>query len=214
MLRTRRVALGATLTEVTGELCAALGIGVELLPMTDSPVRTVLDTASGRLSFQEYFVRLRAAPRVRAVHFEGAANALLTDALHRVLRRPNLAGIFIGPSNPYLSIDPILSVPGLRAALAGASAPVIAISPVVGGRALKGPVIKLMEEFGVPPTAGSVARHYGALLDGFILDEVDRDEATPLLQQGLSVGTTATVMHTLEDRLNLARFALDFGTAR
>ena len=212
--RTRLLATGQTLTQVTRHLCTQLGVTVNLLPMSDAPIRTLIDSDAGTLAFQDYFVRRRAEPRVSAIRYEGATRAPPTAALASLLTDLDLAAIFIAPSNPYLSIDPILAIPSLAAALRSSAAPVIAISPIVGGRALKGPTAKIMEELGVPVTAAAVAHHYRDLLDGYILDDSDRAEADALVAGGLAVGATQTVMTTLEDRLHLARFALGFAAPR
>lgn len=212
--RTRLLATGQTLTQVTRHLCTQLGVTVHLLPMSDAPIRTLIDSDEGTLAFQDYFVRRRAEPRVSSLRYEGATRAPPTAALASLLTDPDLAAIFIAPSNPYLSIDPILAIPSLAAALRSSAAPVIAISPIVGGRALKGPTAKIMEELGVPVTAAAVAHHYRDLLDGYILDDSDRAEADALIAGGLAVGATHTVMTTLEDRIHLARFALGFAAPR
>lgn len=212
--RTRLLASGLTLTQVTRHLCARLGVAVNLLPMSDKPVRTVVETGEGPLAFQDYFVRRRAEPAVQGIRYEGATKAPPIAALASLLTEPDLAAVFIAPSNPWLSIDPILAIPSLAAALRSTTAPVIAISPIVGGRALKGPTAKIMGELGVPVSAGAIAAHYGDLLDGFILDDMDRAEADALIAGGLAVAATHTVMSTLEDRIRLAEFALGFAAPR
>jgi LPPG:FO 2-phospho-L-lactate transferase len=212
--RTRLLATGQTLTQVTRHLCTQLGVNINLLPMSDAPVRTLIDSDSGPLAFQDYFVRRRAEPRVTALRYEGATRAPPTAALASLLTDPNLAAIFIAPSNPWLSIDPILAIPSLAAALRSSTAPVIAVSPIVGGKALKGPTAKIMGELGMPVTARAIAHHYRDLLDGFILDDTDRAEADTLINRGLAVGATRTVMTTLEDRIHLAEFALGFAAPR
>jgi LPPG:FO 2-phospho-L-lactate transferase len=210
VLRTRWLAEGQALTAVTRQLCTRLGVAVTLLPMTDAPVQTLVDTEAGTLSFQDYFVRRRAEPRVRSFTYSGASEAPPDATLAAVLTDPELAAIFIAPSNPFLSIDPILAIPSIRAAVRSAVAPVIAISPIVGGRALKGPTAKIMMELGLTPGAGTVAAHYGAMLDGYIIDDEDQDQLATLRDQGLAVRSAATVMTSLDDRLQLARVALDF----
>lgn len=213
VLRTRWLAEGQTLTAVTRQLCARLGVGVKLLPMSDAQVQTVVDTDAGALSFQDYFVRRRAEPRVRSLSYAGAGSAPPDAALAATLTDPDLAAIFIAPSNPFLSIDPILAIPSIRAAVRSATASVIAISPIVGGRALKGPTAKIMAELGLTPSAAAVATHYGEMLDGYILDQADHGEMAALRDHGLTVASTNTVMESLEDRLQLARFAVDFAAA-
>jgi LPPG:FO 2-phospho-L-lactate transferase len=214
LVRTRLLAAGQSLTAVTRHLCTQLGVAVNLLPMSDAPVRTVIDSDGGALDFQDYFVRRRAEPRVTGIRYEGASRAPPAAALASLLTDPDLAAIFISPSNPWLSIGPILAIPSLAAALRSGTAPVIAISPIVGGRALKGPTAKIMAELGLPVSAGAVARHYRDLLDGFILDDADRAEADALIADGLAVGATGTVMNTIEDRVRLAEFALGFAAPR
>lgn len=212
--RTRLLAAGRSLTDVTQHLCNQLGVATRLLPMSDQPVRTRLDcdTASGpaTLDFQDYFVRQRAEPRVKAIQYEGASRAPPAAALAATFTDPGLAAIFIAPSNPWLSIDPILAIPSIRAAVRSAGAPVIAVSPIVGGQALKGPTAKIMTELGLRPSAQAVADHYGDLLDGFIIDQSDAAEAAAIIDSGIAVAATQTVMHTLEDRQKLAAFALGF----
>lgn len=212
--RTRLLAAGHSLTEVTQQLCSRLGVSTRLLPMSDLPVRTVLDcdTAAGpaTLSFQDYFVRQRAEPRVRAIHYQGASQTPPAATLAAALTDPDLAAIFIAPSNPWLSIEPILAIPSIRAAVRSSHAPVVAVSPIVAGQALKGPTAKIMSELGLRPSAQAVAHHYRDLLGGFILDQADAGEAAAIIDEGIAVAATQTVMHTLDDRLKLAAFALGF----
>ncbi len=203
--RTRRLAAGATLTEVTAGVCAALGIEHAILPMSEQPVRTVVQTKSGQLPFQHYFVRDRCLPEVTGFHFEGAEAAAPNPAILDALR--DCRGIIICPSNPFVSIDPILAIPGLRAALMACPAPVVAVSPIVGGRAIKGPTAKMMRELNVPCTARQVALHYGDLLDGYLLDEQDAAQHGKL---GLPTAVAQSVMVTLEDRVELAGATLRF----
>ena len=205
--RTRRLNAGATLTGVTGEISAALGIAHAILPMSDDPVRTVVQTAGGALAFQHYFVRDRCQPKVTGFHFAGADSAAVNPALLAVLE--DCKGVLICPSNPFVSIDPILAVPGMRDALKASGAPIVAVSPIVADNAIKGPTAKIMHELNVPSTAGEVARHYGDLLDGFLIDE--RDAA---LHGTLHVPTfvAQSIMVTLADRIELARAALTFIT--
>ncbi|MEO8225675.1 MAG: 2-phospho-L-lactate transferase CofD family protein, partial [Gammaproteobacteria bacterium] len=214
LTRTQLLAGGQTLTQITRHLCTRLGVAVNLLPMSDSRVRTVIESDLGPLDFQDYFVRRRAEPRVHAIRYDGATQAPPSAAIASLLTDPDLAAIFVAPSNPWLSIDPILAIPSLAAALRSSAAPVVAVSPIVGGRALKGPTAKIMDELGVPVTAGAIAHHYRDLLDGFILDEADRAEADALIADGLAVAATHTVMTTLEDRIHLAKFALGFAAPR
>jgi LPPG:FO 2-phospho-L-lactate transferase len=207
--RTRLLAAGMSLTEVTRHFCRQLGVGHTLLPMTDDTVETVIETDEGDLAFQDYFVRRQAKPRVRGVRYEGADRVPPSAAMATLLTDPGLAGIFIAPSNPWLSIDPILAIPFLGAALRSSRAPVIAVSPLVGGRALKGPTAKIMEELGLAVTSHSIASHYRELLDAFVLDTVDAADAPAIADLGLTPAVTPTVMASLEDRVALARFCLE-----
>ena len=203
--RTRMLTAGATLTDVTRRLGAALGIAHPILPMSDDPVRTIVRTAAGALAFQHYFVRDRCRPAVTGFEFEGAAAAAPTAAIMEVLA--HCRGILVCPSNPFVSIDPILAVSGMRDALKACPAPVVAVSPIVGDRAIKGPTAKMMKELNIPSTAREVALHYGDLLDGFLLDERDAGQHNRL---PVPTAVAQSVMVTLEDRIQLARAAIEF----
>ncbi len=204
-LRTEMLRQGATRTEVAARIADALGVAHPLLPMSDDAVRTTVHTVDGPLAFQHYFVRDRCAPQVKGFEFQGIESARPNPAILDCLQQAD--GVVICPSNPYVSIDPLLHLPGMRDALRQAAAPVVAVSPIVGGSAIKGPTAKMMRELAVPSTAAGVAAHYGDLLDGFVLDEQDADS-----RHGLPVATvvTQTVMITLEDRVALARAVLEF----
>jgi LPPG:FO 2-phospho-L-lactate transferase len=208
--RTRRLATGETLSRATAALAAALGLAHPIVPMSDEPVRTVIQTEAGELPFQRYFVGEQCRPVATGVCFEGAAAARPSPGLASTLARSDLAAVIVCPSNPYLSIDPILAVPGVRSRLEALSAPIVAVSPIVGGQALKGPAAKLMRELGVEPSSASVARHYGGLLDGLVVDGADEAEAPALCALGVEALVTATVMASDEDRIRLAGETLAF----
>ncbi|GGC86924.1 2-phospho-L-lactate transferase [Chelatococcus reniformis] len=203
--RTRRLAAGESLAAVTEGFRRAWGIGPRVLPMSDDPVRTRVETAAGWLDFQDYFVRRRCEPAVTGLDFAGAEAADPSDAALTLLASPELRAVVICPSNPYLSIDPLLAMPGLRRALAACPAPVVVVSPIVGGAAVKGPTAKMMGELGIEVSVASVARHYEGLIDALVVDAADRDQHVP---PGLDVVVTQTVMRTLEDRVNLAKAVL------
>ncbi|MCH8154172.1 MAG: 2-phospho-L-lactate transferase [Proteobacteria bacterium] len=205
--RTRRLGAGESLSEVCAAFARRFGLDARILPMTDDPLRTVVHTPDGPLPFQHYFVRERCEPRVTGVTFAGAEAARPNPEILRALADPALAAVVICPSNPYLSVDPILAVPGMRIALGACPAPVVAVSPVVGGRAVKGPTAKIMAELGVPVTNAAIAAHYEGLIDGLVLDRADRAEAAELAVPAL---VTETVMTSLEDRIALAAAALGF----
>ncbi len=202
--RTRRLAAGESLSQVTDDFRRRLGISAQLLPMSDDRVRTRLRTEGGWLDFQDYFVRRRASPVVREIAYAGAAEARANPDLLAALA-DELELVVICPSNPFLSIDPILSVPHLRDALRACRAPVVAVSPIIGGKAVKGPTAKIMAELGLPVGAATVARHYEDILDVFIADEADASEVEDL---GIPVRLARTLMSTIEDREALASTVL------
>ena len=208
--RTRRLRAGERLTAITHDFCRRLGIGARLLPMSDDRVRTRLGTSEGWLEFQEYFVHRRCAPKVREIEFAGAAAATANPAFLAALAEAQLRAVVICPSNPFISVDPILALPGVRAALAKCRAPVLAISPIIGGQAVKGPTAKMMGELGLSVSAVTVARHYREFLDGFVLDEADAPLAPEL---DMPFTLAKTLMRTLEDREALARRTLEFAGA-
>jgi len=207
--RTRRLRAGQSLSRVTADFAAAFGIRHPILPMTDDPVSTRVHSSSGELAFQHYFVRERCQPAVTGFHFAGIDSARLNPGIVARLEDPGLDGVIICPSNPYVSVDPILSIPGMRERLRSCAAPVIAISPVVGGAAIKGPTVKMMAELGAPASATSVAEHYRDFLDGFILDSVDAQLSPQIEALGMRCRVTNTVMLSLDDRVGLARQCLD-----
>jgi LPPG:FO 2-phospho-L-lactate transferase len=213
--RTRRLARGETLSQVTAALCERLGIVPRVAPMTDDPVRTMIGTPGGELAFQHYFVRDRCEPRVSGFRFAGIDTARPSPAFAGVLADPGLEAIVICPSNPFVSIDPILALPGVEAALRDAAAPVIAVSPIIVGAALKGPAAKMMRELRIPVTAVEVARHYTRrdLLDGFVLDRQDEAIAAEVEALGIAVLVSDTVMVSLDDRERLAREVLGLAAA-
>ncbi|MDP6375466.1 MAG: 2-phospho-L-lactate transferase [Pseudomonadales bacterium] len=203
--RTRLLAEGRTLTEATRTITRALGIWHTLVPMSDDSVRTIVHTPDGPLAFQHYFVRDRCEPAVTGFEFQGIDDAVPNPEILACLRDCN--AVIICPSNPFVSVDPMLDIPGMRDAIRASGAPVVAVSPIVGGLAIKGPTAKMMKELDVPATAEQVATHYGDLLTGFLLDEQDAG-----LHGALPVTTSVahSVMHTLEDKIQLARATLRF----
>jgi len=205
--RTRRLQRGDRLTEVTAHFAACLGIAARILPMSDTAVRTEVLTDSTSLGFQDYFVRLRAEPTLRAVQFRGHESATLTHEALEAITSPSLKAIIICPSNPYLSIDPILSVPGLAATLRRSGVPIVAVSPLIGGRAVKGPTAKIMSELGVPVTPAAIAAHYRGIIDGLVIDIADENDRDAC---GLPTLVVRTLMETLQDRIKLAEQTVAF----
>jgi LPPG:FO 2-phospho-L-lactate transferase len=203
--RSWRLTQGATLTAVTAHLCKALGIGARILPMSDDPVRTRVLTAEGWMDFQDYFVRHQCQPAVREFMFFGADTARPQPEALAALKRPDLRAIVICPSNPFVSIEPILAVPGIRAAIQQARAPVMAVTPIIGGKAIKGPAAKMLTELGLDVSAAGVARRYVGLIDGFV---VDHSDPAPEPLPGVTFVSAATLMSSVDDRLWLARAVL------
>jgi LPPG:FO 2-phospho-L-lactate transferase len=205
--RTEWLRGGKTLSSFNTHAAQKFGISARIVPMSDQFVRTVVVTDEGELPFQRYFVARRCEPVVRLVRFDGALEALPAPGIVDLLATTSLHAIVICPSNPYLSIDPILAVPGLREAFAAAPAPVVAVSPIVGGQAVKGPTAKIMTELGITVTNPSIAEHYRGLIDGLVIDEADAVDCGRL---DLPTLTTRTVMRSVPDRERLAAETLAF----
>ncbi len=204
--RTRRLRAGESLSAITEDLSRRLGVGPRVVPMSDDPVRTRLLTDTGWLDFQEYFVRNRCEPVVRELRFHGAETARPHPDFMAALADKALEAVVICPSNPFISVEPILAVPGVRDALVHCAAPVIAVSPIIAGRAVKGPTAKMMTELGLDPTAGTVAQRYSDLLDGYVIDHADMAEVVSI---DARVTLAQTLMTTIEDRELLAQTVLD-----
>jgi LPPG:FO 2-phospho-L-lactate transferase len=201
LLRTARLRAGAPLTQAHAAVVGALGVGARVLPMSDAAVSTWIEAGGRRMPFQEYMILERARPRPRGVELRGVELARPTDAVLAALAGAEL--IVIGPSNPVISIGPILALPGMREALAGAPAPVVAVSPFVGGRAIKGPTEAFCAWAGIEPAAAGIARAYGGILDGLVADE--RVDDLPCL-------VADTLMDTPERRRGLAQKIVEFGS--
>lgn len=208
ILRTERLRAGTPLSAVTAELAASLGIPGRILPMTDDRVATLIDTPSGRLEFQEYFVARRQSDDVLGVVFAGideaTANAGVLDAIR------DAKTIVVAPSNPIVSVGPILATPGIRAALERTEAPIVAVSPIVGGRALKGPAAQMLATLGHEVSALGVARLYANLVDGMVIDAADRELTAEIERLEPRVLVTETVMGDEGDRRRLAAEVLEF----
>lgn len=209
--RSRRLWAGQTLTEVTRSFCAALGVGPAVLPMTDDWVRTMVQTADGELDFQDYFVRLRCEPVVTGFRFQGLAEASPTGEVLAALRAAEV--IVFCPSNPFVSLAPILGLDGVRDAICQAGRPVVAVSPIIGGQAVKGPAAKMLVELGLEVSARAVARHYAGLINAFVLDTADAAYQPDLEAGGLRVLVTDSLMRSETDRARLAREVLGLAEA-
>jgi LPPG:FO 2-phospho-L-lactate transferase len=203
MLRTHLLQQGNTLTQVISHLAQAMGIAPTILPMTDAPVATMVNTLEqGELEFQEYFVKHRWQPTVTALRFAGAEAATLSDEVRDALANADV--ILFAPSNPWLSIAPILAVPGMQAAIEGRNVPRVAITPIVAGNAIKGPAAKLMGEMGYEVSPAAVAHYYGNVINGFVYDIQDNE----INLEGLHAVALDTIMKTDEDKIALARLVL------
>ena len=202
--RTRRLRAGETLSQVTADVTRRLGIGARIRPMSDEPVRTRVRCDEGWIDFQDYFVHRQCRPVVRELAFDGAGAARPQAEVMAALAPGRVRAVVICPSNPFISIEPILAVPGLRDAIAACGAPVVAVSPIVGGRAVKGPTAKMMGELGLAVSAASVAARYGDLLDGYVVDRTDSDGVDGPVQ------VAPTMMNTTADKESLARTVLAF----
>lgn len=210
LYRSHRLAEGASLTEVTAELARRMGLSLTLLPMSDDPVQTRVQTAAGELEFQHWFVGQQCGPEVTGFRFAGAESARLQPDAAALLASGSLTAIVLCPSNPFVSIAPLLALPGLRQALRQAGAPVVAVCPIIGGQAVKGPTAKIMAELGLEVSALGVARHYRGLLDGLVIDEADAHLAAAIAELGMAVRVMPTWMRSPEDQDRLAGGVLDF----
>lgn len=213
VLRTHKLKQGESLGDITDHVAKTLGIDPDIIPMSDDPVRTMVRTDDGHLSFQHYFVRDRCEPVVTGFTFNGIDTARPHRKFMRKLMSSNLGAVIICPSNPFVSVDPILQLNGVRNVLQETSAPIVAISPIIGGQAVKGPAAKMMQELGMPVSALGVARFYKGLVDGFVIDEQDAAHASEIEALGMSVLVTKTFMKTLHDREILAAATLDFAAS-
>ncbi len=203
VMRTQRLRAGRTLSNVTAPIAHAFAIPTHILPMSDQRVSTIVHTPDGALPFHHYFVRDRCEPAVRAISFDGIAKACPSPGALEVLTDRQVSAILIAPSNPYLSIDPILAVPGMADAIRHSTAPVVAVSPIVGGQAVKGPTAKLMGELGLAVSHATIAAHYDGVIDGLLVDRSD-----PRSRLDLPHDESDTLMTTAADKQRIARAAL------
>ena len=201
--RTRLLREGASLTDATAAMAIALGIQARILPATDERLRTRIETDAGLLDFQDYFVRLRQEPGVRGIVLDGLATARPSQAVLDAIQRADV--VVIGPSNPLVSIGPILELAGMREAIAQSAATKVALSPIIAGKALKGPADRMLDSLGHEATALGVARLYAGLVDRFVIDEADVALRPQVESLGMAVDVMPTIMRTDADRAALAR---------
>ena len=213
VVRTLNLARGMPLSEITRMLAGRFGIRHALIPMSDTPVRTRVRTDRGELAFQDYFVRSRCRPRVRGFRYAGSRGARVPGPLKRLLRGKAARAVVICPSNPYVSIAPILSLPDIASWITQRAFPVIAVSPIVGGAAIKGPAAKMMRELGAEVSALGVVRHYGDRVDGWVIDRKDAKLARAIELEGKAVLVTDTIMDRPGKSVALARRVVAFANA-
>lgn len=200
--RTRRIHEGHSLTQITRDFCEAWSIKHPILPMSDAPIRTLVDTAEGELAFQEYFVHRKCSPEVEGFRFDGLEHPPVHSPAKTTLDESD--AVILCPSNPWVSIDPILKV------LGGVQKRAVAVSPIIGGNTVKGPAAKMYAELGIEPSALAVARHYQHFLSGFILDGMDQSLEKNIQQLGIRTLVTNTLMREPMDRVHLAEDTLHF----
>lgn len=210
--RTQALAHGMDFLELVDSLAKRMGIACKIHPMSADPVRTTVCTDEGDLAFQHYFVRRQCQPAVTGFRLEGIESARPNPTIMQMLTENAFTAIVICPSNPFVSVDPVLQIPGMWQALRAASAPIIAVSPIVAGMAIKGPAAKMMAELEMPVSALALARYYSErypdLISGFLIDDSDAAQASDIRNTGMEVAITDTVMHSIEDKQRLARYIL------
>jgi LPPG:FO 2-phospho-L-lactate transferase len=204
--RTRLLRGGASLSQATAEIARALGVEAIVLPMSDDPVSTVVETEAGPLDFQRYLVERGAADAVHAVRFDGVEAARPASGALEAIETAD--AVIVAPSNPLVSIEPILAVPGVRQALVQTKASVIAVSPIVGGTAIKGPAARMLRDLGHDVSAAQIGRLYADFLNALVIDNADADLAEEIRALGLDVTVTDTIMVSVEAKVALARAVL------
>ena len=208
--RTRRLKEGERLSLITSSFCRKFGVKSHIVPATDDSLKTLVKTPEGILSFQHYFVRDQCRPKILGLKYEGSENAQPCPALEEALESSLLETIVVCPSNPFLSIDPILAVKGVREKLKSSNARVIAVSPIVGGDAVKGPTANNLRDLGFSVSAYTIAKYYSDFIDGFMLDKGDENEISRIESLGMQVGLADTVMTDLQSKIKLAEDVLRF----
>ena len=208
--RSRRIAEDITLSQITRQICKSFGVKDNVLPMSDEETPTYLLTDEGELSFQEYFVDRKCNPKVLDIQYKGIKEANPSPGVISSIQKADI--VVFCPSNPWVSLDPILAVPGIHDTLMEKK-PVIAVSPIIGGKTIKGPAAKMYEERGIKPNAFAVANHFKDLLTGFVYDEKDIDQDENIKDLGIETLTTKTLMNNRSDRIRLAKEVINFASA-
>ena len=199
-----------SLSSITSSFCRKFGVKSQIVPATDDPLKTLVKTLEGILSFQHYFVRDQCRPKILGLNYEGSENAQPCPALEEALESSLLETVVLCPSNPFLSIDPILAVKGVREKLKSSNARVLAVSPIVGGDAVKGPTANNLRDLGFSVSAYAIAKYYSDFIDGFMLDKGDENEISRIESLGIQVGLADTVMTDLQSKIKLAEDVLRF----
>lgn len=208
--RTQRLAKGEDLTSITKNLASSFGVEAKIVPMTNDLVSTVVETREGDLAFQHYFVRDRCLPIVKRFRFEGIKSSVINPSIKEYGEENNKSAVLLAPSNPFVSIDPIIGVPGMTEELVKMKGPKIAISPIINNKAIKGPAAKMMQELGIPSTSIEVTNHYKGLIDAVVIDHADAALSEKIEDMGIKVFVTNTVMHSLKEKITLANECLNF----
>lgn len=208
--RTQRLAKGEDLTSITKNLASSFGVEAKIVPMTNDLVSTVVETREGDLAFQHYFVRDRCLPIVKRFRFEGIKSSVINPSIKEYGEENNKSAVLLAPSNPFVSIDPIIGVPGMTEELVKMKGPKIAISPIINSKAIKGPAAKMMQELGIPSTSIEVTNHYKGLIDAVVIDHADAALSEKIEDMGIKVFVTNTVMHSLKEKITLANECLNF----
>jgi LPPG:FO 2-phospho-L-lactate transferase len=206
--RTRRIRQGQSLSEITEAMRQALGVRVRVLPMSDDPVRTIVETNEGPFPFQEYFVDRRCGPAVRSFRFAGVESSRPAPGVLKAISDAH--AVLLCPSNPWVSLDPILALPGVPETVSARV--VVAVSPIVGGKSIRGPAAKMFHELGIQPSARAVAEHYSGLLTGLVIDRQDSAQEAEIRSLGIRVLATDIVMRNAEDRRRLSAEVLEFAS--
>ncbi|MBL1141081.1 MAG: 2-phospho-L-lactate transferase [Proteobacteria bacterium] len=210
LFRTQALSQGLTLSEVTNELCKRFNIKTQIVPMSDDPIKTFVNTSMGTLPFQEYFVKYQCLPEVTGIEYKGIDNAKMAPSFDQYLNDPALQAIIICPSNPFLSVQPILSIPAVKNKLKKIMKPVIIVSPIVEGEALKGPTAKMMKELNIDCDVNGVVELYADIADGIVIDNKDSVYVEKIESRGIKVHTSNIVMQSLQHRIDLAKDVVEF----
>lgn len=210
VIRTEKLRSGMTLSEFAASIAPRFGIRSHIVPMSDDRVSTLIDTNDGTLEFQDYFVRQKCRPVVQQIRYDGAEWAQPSPRFQAVMNDRDTRALIICPSNPYLSIDPILAIPGVRDWFRDSPSPIVAVSPVIAGSSVKGPTSKIMTELGLSCTVVEIANHYRGLINGIVIDESDAAAAERIERMGIKVAISNITMDSVQDKSRLAGFVLSF----